>query len=365
MKPESRVKDLPANIITRIPYILKNVQSIDLKGIFLALLGFLALFIIGFLLQKQRRRREVPPANPRDKKNAKKIIYILRLAGFALLSLCVVILSIMVFIAYRSVLEYMRPTPSLVAVPPELPLAVEEVTFAGGEGLEMAGWYIPPQNGATIILLHGYYGNRTQMTWHAGVLAEGGYGVLMYDERASGESEGDHRSFGWEDPADVGGALGYLNGRLETDPTRIGIAGCSIGGQIALQSMAMYPQLGAVWADGSAVVNTGDTPWGFSLNSILAMPTNYFMDWIMAAKLGRSVPTGITKIIGAIEPRPILLVAAGPEATSIEYLASFAGPSTQVWIIPEAHHCGGLASRPEEYSARMLAFFDKALQNSP
>jgi len=67
----------------------------------------------------------------------------------------------------------------------------------------MAGWFIPSRNYATIILLHGYGGSRTAMIWHAEQLVEAGYGVLMYDERASGKSEGTHRSYGWEDTRDL------------------------------------------------------------------------------------------------------------------------------------------------------------------
>ena len=37
----------------------------------------------------------------------------------------------------------------------ELPGVVyEDVAFEGGDGLTIRGWYVPPRNGATIILLH-------------------------------------------------------------------------------------------------------------------------------------------------------------------------------------------------------------------
>ena len=94
------------------------------------------------------------------------------------------------------------------------------MTFTGGDGVTLAGWFAPPENGATIILLHGYGGNRLGMRWHAEVLVEAGYGVLMYDERASGESGGTVRSFGWQDGADVGGAVEYLKRALLLDDTR-------------------------------------------------------------------------------------------------------------------------------------------------
>jgi hypothetical protein len=37
-----------------------------------------------------------------------------------------------------------------------------------------------------------------------------------------------------------------------------------------------------------------------------------------------------------------------------------AGPSAQTWIIPEAVHCDGPSRRPDEYTQRMVKFFDTA-----
>jgi hypothetical protein len=31
-----------------------------------------------------------------------------------------------------------------------------------------------------------------------------------------------------------------------------------------------------------------------------------------------------------------------------------------MWIIPEAGHCGGPKTIPEEYASKMIAFFDEA-----
>ena len=59
------------------------------------------------------------------------------------------------------------PAPSQVEIPADLPFDVEEVTFLSEDGLRIAGWYVPPENGALVILLHGYGGNRTAMIWHA------------------------------------------------------------------------------------------------------------------------------------------------------------------------------------------------------
>jgi pimeloyl-ACP methyl ester carboxylesterase len=295
------------------------------------------------------------------------LFYVLRLVGFAVGSFVVIGGSVLVYEDYQATVEDLAPAPSQVEIPEDLPFEVQEVTFAGGDGLTMAGWFVPPQNGATIILLHGYGGNRTAMIWHAQVLVKAGYGVLMYDERASGESEGTQRSYGWQDPADVGGALAYLNRRPEVNPGRIGIAGCSIGGQIALQGAAYYPEIGAVWADGPALVRAADNPPPENWATGIFFISNYIIDWMSEQQLGVEAPPPMIEIIGKIAPRPIMLVGggmplcyAGSEAPHVERFAAYAGENADTWIIPEAHHCDGPVQRPEEYSARMVGFFNAA-----
>ena len=295
------------------------------------------------------------------------LLYVLRLVGFAIGSFVVIGGSVLVYKDYQATVEELAPAPSQVEIPKDLPFEVQEVAFTGGDGLTMAGWFVPPQDGATIILLHGYGGNRTAMIWHAQVLTKAGYGVLMYDERASGESEGTHRSYGWQDPADVGGALAYLNRRPEVKPGRMGIAGCSIGGQIALQGAAYYPDIGAVWADGSSGVRAVDNPPPANWATGIVFISNYVIDWMFTQRLGVEAPPPMIEIIGKIAPRPIMLVGGGTphpyfgsEAPRVERFAAHAGDNADTWIIPEAHHCDGPLRRPEEYSARMVSFFNTA-----
>lgn len=226
---------------------------------------------------------------------------------------------------------------------------------------------MPPENGVLVILLHGYGGNRTAMLWHAEQLAKAGYGVLLYDERASGESEGSYRSYGWEDPRDVGGALAFLREKTEVNPETIGIAGCSIGGQIALQGAAYYPQLGAVWADGASTVRAQDISKPTNPIYALLVAGNYMLDWMFELCLGIDAPAPMIEIIDEIAPRPIMLVGSGipftfvgSEGDHLKFYAQHAGENARLWVIPDAGHCAGPSVRPEEYATRMVEFFDSA-----
>lgn len=291
--------------------------------------------------------------------------YVLKLGGFAVLSLLLVVVAMMVFRVFYSLQRDFSAAPSQVEIPSGLPFQIEEVSFVSEDGVRIAGWYVPAQNDVTIVLLHGYSTNRTAMLWHAKELVAAGYGVLLYDERASGESGGDHRSYGWEDPRDVKGALRFLKDK--TDQDRVGIAGCSMGAQIAIQSAVYYPEIGAVWADAPATIRAQDMPPQRDPLVQLILIGNYMTDWASAMELGMTPPKPLIEIIGEIPPRPIMLVGSGmkrplfdTEGEFMKHYAGYTNGKAKVWVIPDAGHCHGPGVRPQEYSARMITFFDSA-----
>ena len=292
--------------------------------------------------------------------------YILRILGVGLGTLFALSLFIMIERNILTIYTETLPTPSNVEIPADLGFEVEEVTFESEDGITLAGWFTPSKNGATIILLHGYGGNRTAMIWHAQQLVNAGYGVLMYDERASGESTGDYRSYGWEDTHDVKAAIHYIQGRKQN--SNVGIAGCSIGASIAVYSAALYPEIGAAWGDGNSSVRAQDISAPKNILVAALIAGNYTLDWMYTVRLGIEPPTPLIEVIDEIAPRPLMLVGGG---TSLPFLGSegelythrfaeLAGSNAQAWIIPEATHCDGPYVRPEEYSTRLIEFFDLA-----
>ncbi len=295
------------------------------------------------------------------------ILHVLRLVGFFTGAFLAIVLVVMIERTIYSLITETAPAPSQVTNPTDLEFQVEEVVFESSDGLKLAGWYVPAQNNATIILLHGFGGNRTGTLWNARQLVPAGYGVLLYDERGSGESQGTYRSFGWEDSRDVQGAIRFIEERTIEGQPRIGIVGCSLGGQIALQSAAHFPEIGAVWADGASSLRARDLPTPTNSVSALIKAGNYMLDWSYEIKLGIEAPQSMIEIIGNISPRPIMLVGSGRsrafignEGVLLGRYQEYAGDNAQLWIIPEAGHCGGPKVKPEEYAAKMIAFFDAA-----
>ena len=245
-----------------------------------------------------------------------------------------------------------------------LSLHHEDIHFQTADGLTLSGWYIPPRNGAVIVLLHTYYLNRRQTLSVASMLARHGYGVLMYDQRASGQSEGDVRSLGWLDIPDVSKAVLWVQSRPGVDAQRIGVYGCSMGGAIALAAAAQNPTIAAVAADAASPLTFGeehptlaDPMWSISY-PIHAL---YYLFIGLRAQTMPSMPTW--QAAQAIAPRPLLLISTG-QSGERERVARFydsAGQPKAHWNIPEAGHCGGPSVRPAEYEQHLIDFFDGAL----
>ncbi|MCA9883510.1 MAG: alpha/beta fold hydrolase [Anaerolineae bacterium] len=235
----------------------------------------------------------------------------------------------------------------------------EEVIFAGGDGLTMAGWYIPPQNDTVIILLHGYDSHRGQLLWHARQLQNAGFGVLMYDMRGHGESIAPQRSGGWRDIEDVAGAIDFLADKAAS----IGIYGFSIGGQVALRSTAMLPQIQAVFVDGPSLGTADDLPQAAELRELIIFALGPTGDQMLSAKTGLPIPQGVVELLPQIPPRPIFFVATGErdntmaEARYVYHYYEQVADYAQWWEIPETRHGGGWIVRPEEYTQNLVSFF--------
>src|SRR4029453_2345009 len=84
--------------------------------------------------------------------------------------------------------------------------AYQDVRFKASDGLDLAGWYRPSRNGAAVLVVHGGSSDRKGSVHHAQMVARHGYGVLLYDARGRGESDGSENNYGWDWSKDISGA---------------------------------------------------------------------------------------------------------------------------------------------------------------
>ena len=246
----------------------------------------------------------------------------------------------------------------------ELGHPYEEVSLRTADGLELAGWYVPSENGAAVIAFPG----RSQPVPHARMLVRHGYGVLLLDMRGQGDSEGDPNAFGWESAKDVDAAVAFLRDRLDVREGAIGGLGLSVGGELLVEAAAQNPGLRAVVSEGAGLRSVRET---FARQDVPAVqvwlqaPAEAVLTATTAVLSADPPPASLEDLSAQVAPRPILFVY-GEEGQETERAltpayAAAAGPTAELWEVPGAGHTGGLEAQPEEYERRVIEFFDDAL----
>jgi pimeloyl-ACP methyl ester carboxylesterase len=239
--------------------------------------------------------------------------------------------------------------------------AYEDVTFKTSDGLTLRGWYVPSRNGAAVISFPGRNGPQKP----ARFLARHGYGVLLFDRRGEGRSEGRPNSWGWGGTKDIAAAIRFLERRRDVDPTRIGGIGLSVGGEMMLEEAARNPKLAAVVSDGAGGRSYREE--GYRNHTVEDKVLGPIVSGVKSASVAvfssTSPPASLLDLSAKIDA-PMLLIAA-PNSGVGEKLnrdyARVAGANATLWEVPEASHMGAIKERPAEYERRVLGFFDEAL----
>ena len=246
-----------------------------------------------------------------------------------------------------------------IGAPPDA--AYRDVTFRASDDLRINGWYRPSRNGAAVLLVHGGGGDREGTVRHARMLVRHGYGVLMYDARGRGESEGSPNGYGWKWTKDVAGALGFLEGRADVEPGRIGALGISTGADVVLEAAATRRDIRAVVTDGAAAGSFAD--W-HRLQGTNAM-TPFFWSQFAALRVFTGDAPG--RPLADLVPRiaaPMLLISTERHEEydfNVTY-ARLARGRAEHWNIADVQHTHGLRDHPRAYERRVVGFLDRALR---
>lgn len=272
---------------------------------------------------------------------------------------------VFVMLIFPLTVAYVATHVSRADVPaPNLGAAHEEVSFETSDGLTLKGWYVPSKNHAAVIVFPGRKGPQRQTR----MLVRHGYGVLLFDRRGEGESDGDPNLFGWAMDRDLKAAAAFLRRQPDVDPGRIGGLGLSVGGEMLLQTAAESKDFKAVVSEGAGSRSVReDLEKPRTLEDVLALPASFVQTAGIAVFANQAPPPSLVDLTPRIAPRPMFLIYAlhgtGGEEKQLnpKYYAA-AGTPKQIWEIPEASHTGGIDARPREYEQRVIGFFDHALR---
>ncbi len=235
----------------------------------------------------------------------------------------------------------------------------DEVEFTTTDGLRLKGWYIRSRNGAAVISFPG----RASSQKRAKLLARHGYGVLLFDRRGEGESEGDPNTFGWQGERDIHAAVAFLQRQPDVDPGRIGGIGLSVGGEMMIEAAAESSDLRAIVSEGASSRSVRDeiangSGWQELVgNSIATAATAVFTNNLPPRTLKSLVPeiSGAVFFVYGEHGQP-----AERPANRAFYAA--ARGDKAIWEVPGSGHIGGTEAQPAEYERRVTEFFDRWLR---
>jgi uncharacterized protein len=243
---------------------------------------------------------------------------------------------------------------------PDLGAGYRDVSFRSTDGLDIHAWWVKPRNGAAIVLVHGSGGDRTGPRRQARMLVRAGYGVLVLDARGRGRSEGDNESLGWTWDRDVRGAVTWLRGQ---GIDRIGALGLSTGAETLLQAAAEDTRIRAVVSDGAQARSTKELRRYEAAPRWFILPNFWVTEQTYKVLEHRDAPESLATLVPRIAPRPLLLISTGAsyERDMNREWRRLAGPTAQLWELPDTKHTQGLQTHPAQYRQHVLSLFDHAL----
>jgi dipeptidyl aminopeptidase/acylaminoacyl peptidase len=275
--------------------------------------------------------------------------------------------ALLLFVGGSTWIALYPPVPTDLAGVENLDAMARHVRIPLADGDALDGWYLPPRNGAVVVLLHGYGRDHTRSWRYGGFLSRAGYGLLAFDFRSSRTTARLPTTLGHYEQADARAALSWLRGRPRARPLRIGLLGESLGGSVALLLGAESPDVKALvvdcaFANGEQALEDACERWA------------HLPRWPSAA-LCRAVGRAFTgydpgtldavAAASALRDRPVLFIQClkddriSPEQARELWRA--AGGKDPLWTIPDAGHNEGWVIHRHLYEARVLAFLDHHL----
>lgn len=250
---------------------------------------------------------------------------------------------------------------------PPTDLDAQPVQFVSDSGANVHGWWCPAQNSrGAVLLLPGIRANRLSMVDRARFLYRAGYSVLLIDFQATGETRGDHITFGWKESRDVLAAVDFIR---HIDPTtRVAIIGSSLGGVAALLATLplkvdalvleeVYPTIEI------ATRNRMENYLG-AFGAMLTPVLLNQLQWRLGVSASQLRPVDH---IGDVRC-PVLIISGEKDRNTRQadarMLFERARSSKQLWFVPNAGHVDLHRAAREEYEKRVLAFLAAMARSS-
>jgi pimeloyl-ACP methyl ester carboxylesterase len=244
------------------------------------------------------------------------------------------------------------------------PAGFQGVDLKTPDGVDLSAWYHPPENGATILLLHGAGNSRESARDHASLLRSHGFGVLALDLRGHGESGGRTNRLGWAGTGDVLAAIQFIREQTPVGP--LGGLGLSMGGEVLLGATSICPEIQAMVVEGATFRSAGEMAALPVKGGLFRTFPVQVRDAVVRLLTSQAPPTPLMDAMAAAPATRFLLIAAGDEGSEIAFNRRFAakvGGRAGLWVVEGSGHTRGLEIAPAEYEERVITFLSQNLLN--
>ncbi len=270
-----------------------------------------------------------------------------------------VMLGMFIGCSMLAAMLFTSTSPADVGPVADLSFVACDVAFRTSDSVTIRGWYAPGSaDSGVVILLHGYRGNRTHMIPRAAMLRTAGYGVLLYDARGCGTSEGGIVSMGYHETEDLLAAVRFLRNE---GVQRIACIGVSQGGAtIALAAGRLAGVRGAVcestYDDLDRALERRFRHYACVPAAFAAVLIRPIGEWRLGCPLSAIAPADSIGRLGMP-----LLVISGDHDTRVQSadtrrLFDSAHTPKDLWFVAGADHEDLYGFAPREYRHRILEF---------
>src|SRR6266545_4274030 len=287
--------------------------------------------------------------------------YWIRLLLATSFSLLLAAAGTMIWISYQHTISYLHPVRHTAsgALLKANGIDFQDVELITEDHVKLSAWYTPPnaKRGAVILVAHGY-GDKRPEEFYA-LFATHGYGVIAWDFRAHGKSEGEFSSLGYYEILDAKAALDFV--LAQPGVGHVGAWGGSMGAVTMIRATAHYPQIEALVADSPFVTLKEEMDLRVPFPMMRSL-IQLFAGWETGVNPNEVRPVDD---IALISPRPVFIIQGMADGMvpldSAQRLYDAAREPRELWEEKDVPHLNMYAYYKTRYIKRAIKFFDEYL----
>jgi len=226
------------------------------------------------------------------------------------------------------------------------------------DGITLRGWFVPPTNGVVVVLTHGLYANRASLEPEAEVMVRHGYGVVLYDSRAHGESTGTAATWGSSEALDIADVVAFVKAKPAVK--RVVLLGFSVGASAVSRAAANDATLDPVILYATWPSLRKEMTYKMARGGWLGTQFCLLGMKLSGAQIAEIAPEEDAK---RISPRAVLMLSGDrdedtPPWAMDELFADLEQPK-ELWREVGVGHGGYYQAAPAEYERRVIEFLDR------